>query len=272
MVPKTALETNVPPGPALYHWVARDTEELPMAIIKVGMEIAVGPERAVEIVAPGARVLFGIGPAQGTSDPRNRTARLLANLAPAVTALRWCHQVHETTVVSIAGEDAAGVACVGDCDALVTLESGVALLVWTADCVPVILVGRRFVAAAHVGWRGAAHGILPATLDRCRDLSREQPDGYDAYLGPAISGYHYPVGREVIDALHSQGIAHEVWLADDRVDLRSFAAAQLESLGVGRVAVVGGCTVSDPRLASYRRDGTAAGRQWSLVHRQQLTA
>jgi YfiH family protein len=242
-----------------------------MARIEGGNEVAVGPERAVEVAADGARVLFGIGPASGMGDPFTRASRLLASLAPAVTALRWCRQVHETGLVSIAGEGATGAECVGDGDALVSSEPGVALLVWTADCVPVVVVGRHFVAAVHVGWRGAARGILPATLHRCRDLFNEDADGHSAYLGPAISGYRYPVGPEVIDALDGQRIAREVWLADNRVDLRSFAAAQLESLGVGRVGVVGGCTASDPRLASYRRDGAVAGRQWSLVHRHQIT-
>jgi YfiH family protein len=242
-----------------------------MARIEGGNEIAVGAERAVEVGADGARVLFGIGPPSATAGPVDRADRLLASLAPTVTALRWCRQVHEAAVVSIAGESAPGTDCVGDCDALVSSEPGIGLLVWTADCVPVVLVGRGFVAAVHVGWRGAARGILPATLARCRDLYHEDAEGCRAYLGPAISGHRYPVGREVIDALEGQQVAREVWLADNRVDLRSFAAAQLESLGLGRVAVVGGCTASDPRLASYRRDGAAAGRQWSLVHRRRIT-
>jgi len=242
-----------------------------MATIAQGTEVAVGSEHAVELAADGVHVLFGIGPALGSTDFRSRSRRLLENLAPAVTTLRWCHQVHETTVVSIAGEDTPDAVCVGDCDAMVTAESALALLVWTADCVPVMLVGRQCVAAVHVGWRGAAGGIVPATLDRCRNLFQEEPDGFNAYLGPAISGHRYPVGPEVIEALHSQRIAREVWLADNRVDLRSLAAAQLESLGVGRVAVVGGCTASDLRLASHRRDGPAAGRQWSLVYREQFS-
>jgi YfiH family protein len=242
-----------------------------MARIETGNEVAAGPERAIEVAAGGARVLFGIGPPSAPSDPVDRADRLLASLAPAVTTLRWCRQVHDTTAVSITGKSAAGASCVGECDALVTCEPGVALLVWTADCVPVVLVGRGFVAAVHVGWRGAAAGILPATLDRCRDLFQEEAAGCSAFLGPAISGFRYPVGPEVVQALDRQRIAREVWLADNRVDLRSFAAAQLESLGVERVGIVGGCTASDPRLASYRRDGDAAGRQWSLVHRLWFT-
>lgn len=242
-----------------------------MARIEAEHEVAVGSERALEVAADGARVLFGIGPPTAASHPVDRVTRLLPDLTPDVTAVRWCRQVHGTSLATIAGDDASAAMCAGDCDGLISSEPGVALLVWTADCVPVMLVGRQFVAAVHVGWRGAAKGVLPATLDRCAGLFHGKAEEYNAYLGPAISGHRYPVGREVIEALDRQGVAREVWLADNRVDLRSFAAAQLESLGVGRVAVVGGCTASDPRLASYRRDGVAAGRQWSLVHRRRLT-
>jgi hypothetical protein len=62
-------------------------------------------------------------------------------------------------------------------------------------------------------------------------------------------------------------VPRPVWLDGDHVDLRSLLAAQLAALGVGGVQIVGPCTVETPDLASYRRDGAAAGRQWSLVWR-----
>ena len=43
-----------------------------MARIEGGHEVTVGPERAIEVAADGARVLFGIGPAERASDPGDR--------------------------------------------------------------------------------------------------------------------------------------------------------------------------------------------------------
>jgi copper oxidase (laccase) domain-containing protein len=94
------------------------------------------------------------------------------------------------------------------------------------------------------------------------------PEEVRAYLGPAISAANYQVGPEVIAALRATGVDETSWLDGDRVGLREFLGAQLSQVGVDRVTTVGGCTFADPTLASYRRDGDRAGRQWSLVHRR----
>jgi copper oxidase (laccase) domain-containing protein len=82
-----------------------------------------------------------------------------------------------------------------------------------------------------------------------------------------VCGRHYQVGPEVIAALERAGVPPAGWRDGDRVDLRAFLAGQLAGLGVGGVQAVGPCTFDTPALASYRRDGAAAGRQWSLVWR-----
>jgi YfiH family protein len=230
-------------------------------------EVAIGAERAIDVAADGVRVLFGIGPAHAVSNRRQRGSRLLQNLAPAVRALRWCHQVHGTEILSTDGPSPADAACIGTCDGLVATEPGVGLIVWTADCVPVLLVGRRVVAAVHAGWRGAARGIIPEVVRRCQHIHGERPENLAAYLGPAISASRYQVGPEVVSALRTQMVDEATWLHGDRVDLRSFLTSQLRQGAVEHITIVGGCTASDARMASYRRDGTAAGRQWSLVYR-----
>lgn len=218
------------------------------------------------------RWCFGLGPA-GTGRPAEaRAQNLLEALRPGLRALRWGRQVHGRVVASLASEPArplAGAACVGRCDALITAETGLGLLVWTADCVPVLMSGGGVVAAVHAGWRGTAADIVGAVVDRFRTEYGVAPDGLHAALGPAISGPAYPVGDEVIEALGGFGIAEASWRDGNHVDLRSFLAARLEALGLRRERVesIGPCTASTPGLASFRRDGAAAGRQWSLVYR-----
>jgi copper oxidase (laccase) domain-containing protein len=88
-------------------------------------------------------------------------------------------------------------------------------------------------------------------------------------LGPAISGAHYEVGKEVIRALERLGVDRRRWCDGARVDLRRLLAARFEALGVAADAIekVGDCTYAAPDFASYRRDGEAAGRQWSVIYR-----
>ena len=72
----------------------------------------------------------------------------------------WLNQVHSADVVE------ATPAQVLTADASWTATPGVAALVMTADCLPVLFCDRAGtrVAAAHAGWRGLAGGVLENTL------------------------------------------------------------------------------------------------------------
>ena len=226
----------------------------------------VAGDRALAIGDRGAVVLFGLGPAAGGLPPPQRAAAILDGLGPALRSIRWARQVHGATVVTVDEGGGEALVCVGDADGLITRRTGCGLLVWTADCVPVALVGPRVVAIVHAGWRGAAAGIVAAAVRRIAE-SGTPPGQLRAVLGPAVCGRHYQVGPEVVEALARTGVPRPAWLDGDRVDLRGFLVAQLAELGVPAVATIGPCTYSSPELASYRRDGSAAGRQWSLVWR-----
>jgi YfiH family protein len=235
-------------------------------------EITVGDERALRAESVRATVLFGLGPPAGPGATRQRIRRVLTALAPDVRALRWCDQVHGTQIATVRGSINDELACVGRFDGIVTGDIGVGLMVWTADCVPVLLVGPRVVAAVHVGWRGAAAGIVPSAVATILTEFAIPAARLVAFLGPAVSARHYRVGPEVVEALGTHGMPESAWLRGDRVDLRGFLAEQLASLGVRRVDRIGPCTAATPKLASYRRDGDAAGRQWSIIYRPLETA
>ncbi len=220
--------------------------------------------------AGGAAMLFSCGPPRSRPCYPEVAAGLLDALAGRVTAVRWCEQVHGRLLASLApepGDAFTGAACVGRCDGMLTAEPGVGLVVWTADCVPVLLSGGGVVGAVHAGWRGAAAGVVPAAVRRFEVEYGVPPGALRAALGPAVGPCHYEVGDEVVAALERNGVDPQRWRRDRRVDLRGFLLGQLEAAGVpaGACSIVGGCTACDPRCASYRRDGDEAGRQWSLV-------
>ena len=75
----------------------------------------------------------------------------------------------------------------------------------------------------------------------------------------------------MIDELKRLEVDETRWLNGRQVDLRGLLAGRLEMLGLDptRVRVEGPCTASNPELASYRRDGESAGRQWSMVYREE---
>lgn len=172
---------------------------------------------------------------------------------------------------SVHGADVAVVSrpgVVAGVDALLTQEPDLAIVALGADCVPIVLVGDddRTVAVAHCGWRGLVADVLGAVV---RAMADHGSGVERVILGPSVCGRCYPVpadrADEVADAWPGPvSAAALVACADGQpgIDVRLGAAARLAGLGIGpdAITVAGGCTVEDPGLFSYRRDGVT-GRQ-----------
>jgi hypothetical protein len=133
-------------------------------------------------------------------------------------------------------------------------------LVFTADCLPVMLIAEGAVAALHGGWRGLAGGIVAEGVQALREVGGLGP--ITALLGPAARGCCYAVGEDV----HARFAAYDA-RDGDNLDLPAIARAQLQAEDV-EVHDVGLCTMCEPeRFFSHRRSGGVTGRQAGVVWR-----
>ena len=174
----------------------------------------------------------------------------------------WLQQVHGIQVVQ--AEPLRTV----EADASWTSTPGIASVVLTADCLPVLFCDRAGtrVAAAHAGWRGLANGVLEETV-RTLGLPGEQ---LLVWLGPAIGPQSFEVGPEVREAFvsrHAQTV--EAFVAGRNpgrlmADIYQLARIRLAACGVSAVYGGGECTLTDPRFFSYRRE-PRTGRFASLI-------
>lgn len=124
-------------------------------------------------------------------------------------------------------------------DGLVTREENLGLVIFTADCVSILLAGDGVVAAVHAGWRGTALGIAAKAVGEMGC----DPASIRAWIGPAIGPCCYEVGDEVRAALLSRmGEAARPFFHGRNVDLQGLNRRQLENCGVGRVEVSPVCT------------------------------
>jgi YfiH family protein len=181
--------------------------------------------------------------------------------APRPPAVAWARQVHSDRCLRVA---AAGEA--GEGDALITDRPGLALAVYTADCVPVLLGAPGIVGAVHAGWRGLAAGIVGKALTAMTALGAA---GVRAWIGPAIGPCCYEVGDDVaaaVVAASTPAIVRPGLRGRPHLDLVAAARAQLGRAGVGEVEAVAACTRCDAEhYWSYRRDGRGAGRNVSCI-------
>ncbi|MEH6824017.1 MAG: peptidoglycan editing factor PgeF [Motiliproteus sp.] len=189
---------------------------------------------------------------------------LQAVLDPGVRC-QWLRQVHGTHVARLTRPSP-----VQEADAAVTGVPGIACLVMTADCLPVLFCNRQGtrVAAAHAGWRGLVDGVLESTLEALAVPAND----LICWLGPAIGPRAFEVGNEVRQQFcRQQAEAETAFVRHDRArntwlaDLYQLARLRLVAAGVGAIYGGDACTFADPeRFFSYRRDGQT-GRMASLV-------
>lgn len=182
-------------------------------------------------------------------------------------------QVHGREVLGVDGiAQPSGDRLLGVADAVISRVRGHLLIVFTADCVPILLADPEtgWMAAVHAGWRGTALRIVDAVLDQLAIRGVAASSLY-ALFGPSISGRSYEVGPEVVGTLRTAFPGRD--LPDgavvsgraDRchVDLALMNEALLRGRGVRptRITRTARCTAIESHLfPSYRRDGPGTGR------------
>lgn len=180
---------------------------------------------------------------------------------------QWLEQVHGTDIVEAKADQVIRTA-----DGCWTRERGLACVVMTADCLPVLLCNKQGtqVAAAHAGWRGLVNGMLEQAV-----ASFENPADVLAWMGPAIGPRAFEVGGEVRSAfIEHSSHASDAFLPsptrdpkDDKwlANLYLLARQRLEAAGVKAITGADHCTFTErDYFYSYRRDGQT-GRMASLI-------
>ncbi len=179
----------------------------------------------------------------------------------------WLDQVHGATICDV---DAVRVRSPRpQADGAFARGVDTVCAVQTADCLPVLFTDRKgsVVAAAHAGWRGLATGVLEATLS----AMRADPADVLVWMGPAIGPRVYEVGADVFAAHCDDDPGAAACFAAQRpgkwlADLYALARRRLARAGVRTIQGGGRCTFSESALFhSYRREGSAAGRMWTLI-------
>jgi hypothetical protein len=93
-------------------------------------------------------------------------------------------------------------------DALITQTPNLPLMIYTADCVPVIVYDpvQHALGLGHAGWRGTVGNIAGNLVAAMQGKIGSDPADLIVKLGPSIGPCCYEVGDEVIDAWRSSGL------------------------------------------------------------------
>ena len=138
------------------------------------------------------------------------------------------------------------------CDAMVTTTAGISLVVMVADCIPLLLISKKAVAAVHVGRAGLTNKVAIKALNV---MNEQGAVDVHAILGPSICGSCYEVPltmQQDVIADHPKALS-TTRSGTPALDLSAALIAELVAQGVSYEASPV-CTLEDPLYYSYRRD------------------
>ena len=187
-------------------------------------------------------------------------------------------QAHGNGVVFVSEAEAGRGAlsmdtCIPDADALATSTAWLPLMLFVADCVPLLIAdpGRRIFAVVHAGWRGTASAITSQVIRSLQQDHGCRPPDLAAWIGPAIGACCYEVGQEVAQAVERATVGDpeppEMPISADtappessgrvKLDVKDANRRQLLRAGLipERIELSPDCTNCDrDRFFSFRRD------------------
>ena len=158
-------------------------------------------------------------------------------------------------------------------DGLITREAGVALMVFSADCVPILLHDpvHNAIGAIHAGWRGTTQDIAGAAIRKMTEEYGCSPQDIRAAIGPCISKCCYETGEDVAAALR-KALGKP---ADDcitinggkyKIDLKKANHLLLSKAGLNDITISSDCTsCKSEKYWSHRKTNGERGSQVALI-------
>ena len=159
-----------------------------------------------------------------------------------------------------------------EADGLITNLRNTPLLIFTADCVPIVFYDKKqgVVALAHAGWRGTYGNIAGEMVDIMTDKYGCEVVDIKTIIGPSVSVDNYEVSYDLIEkfaVLEVQDYYKEV---DGKyyLNLWELNKELLKKCGIleDNIKIIDFCTVRDnDKFFSYRLDDATPKRIGTII-------
>lgn len=155
-------------------------------------------------------------------------------------------------------------------DGLVTCTSGLPLLLFFADCVPLLFYDpvRKVIGLSHAGWKGTCQSIGPRTLSVMQHAFGTDPEDCLIGIGPSIGPADYEVDEPVLRQIQSRWTKTDSFVHSGRpghwmLDLWEWNRLQMLEAGISEtnIFISGISTAQYPeQFFSHRASGGQTGR------------
>lgn len=153
-----------------------------------------------------------------------------------------------------------------DADYLISNVPGIALIIYTADCLPIIVYDtkKHAIGLVHAGWPGSLQNIVIHCIQDMQKKFHSNVLDIEVYFGPSCKPCCYEVSSEFFDKLRVAGydaksIAKVLYRYKEKLifDLPALNCLQLERAGIPLKSIhlqYNICTICSINYCSYRRD------------------
>lgn len=153
-----------------------------------------------------------------------------------------------------------------DGDALITTCNNIPIGIFTADCVPIIIVDKinKITAVVHAGWKGTDRKIVKNVVLHMVSKMGTDPLNIIAAIGPSIGSCCFEVGPDVASKFYYVEKRHDKYY----VDLWKENIKQLNECGVSfeNISCSDICTACNTNtFFSYRAEHGKTGRMGTFI-------
>lgn len=158
-------------------------------------------------------------------------------------------------------------------DFLITNQKNVALVVLTADCIPLVLYDpvHHAIGLVHAGWKGSYAGVVQKALQMMQKKYATVMADLICTFGPSARACCYEVSQQFVDDFLNKHQAEAMFFKKDTkwyFDNSLFLQELLKKFGIQAQNIYTGnalCTICNPGFCSFRKDKESAGRQITMV-------
>ena len=234
-------------------------------------------------VSEGSQASLNLAVGRGDSEENvEANLRILGNaLGFDPEKLVMTRQIHSDIVRTVTDADCSGFfhRNYPECDALITNTPGVTLLIFTADCTPILFHDpvTGAVGAAHAGWRGTAAGIGEKTVKAMEKEFGCKAEDIRCAIGPNIAQCCFETDADVPDAMiEALGDDAKPFISQKGekyyVNLKEINALFLRRAGVRHIEISSACTACRPDLYwSHRVTKGERGSQGAIIYCKEVT-
>lgn len=182
------------------------------------------------------------------------------------------NQVHSDNILSLHKDHK----CVQNLDeghdAIITNKKNVPIMVYTADCLPIIIYDEvsETIALAHAGWKGTFLKIVDKVINVMLADYGCRVENIQVFMGPCISVDEYEVSKELIDKFATLNINDYYKKIGDsyKLNINKINTEVLLEKGVKEenIKFSNFCTVKDnEKFYSHRKDKATPKRIANII-------